>query len=197
MKLCFIDTETTGVDPSKNGIIQVAGIIYDVINFSPHLEMRELDVFDIRLQPHPSDIIDNKALEVNGVTLDTLRSYQSYKDGYSQLLKILKSHVDKFDKTDKMVFIGYNTRFDFDMLRQFFIKNDDKYFGSWFWYPTIDVMEMAMLYVVKHDKRFVLPDFKLKTVASFFDVKIPEHLHDALVDIRLTMHLFARLLELS
>lgn len=60
MKLFFYDLETTGVNPGKNGIHQISGMI--VING----EVKE--TFDIKVQPNPKAVIEKQALDVAGVT---------------------------------------------------------------------------------------------------------------------------------
>jgi len=56
--------------------------------------------------------------------------------------------VDKFDKKDKLHLAGYNIGgFDIPFLRTFFLQNNDKYFGSWFWSDSLDVMVLASLYL--------------------------------------------------
>ena len=85
-----------------------------------------------------------------------------------------------------------NASFDNQFLRAWFTQCGDNYFGSWFWYPPIDVMALAgiRLMHVRHE----LKDFKLGTVCEYFGIKPQGELHDAYVDIDLTEKLYRKLL---
>lgn len=129
-KLLFFDLETTGVKFWRNGIHQIGGIV--------DIDGQEVERFDIRLAPNPAATIEQEALDVAGVTLEQVQSYQPMEDGYRQLVGILSKYVNKFDKRDKMYLVGYNNAgFDNSFLRALFQQCGDKYFGSWF-YPNCE-----------------------------------------------------------
>ena len=56
---------------------------------------------------------------------------------------MLSAHVDRYDKRDKCFFAGYNGIFDLNFLHAFFKKCGDQYFGSYVWWPSIDVSVMG------------------------------------------------------
>jgi DNA polymerase-3 subunit epsilon len=107
---------------------------------------------------------------------------------YSSFIKMLSKYVNKYDRQDKMFFIGYNARFDFDFMRAWFEKCGDKYFGSWFYFPPIDVMNQAIIQLIH--ERHLLPNFKLQTVADYLKIEADGKYHDALKDIDITEKLF-------
>lgn len=74
MKLLFFDLETTGVKFWRNGIHQIGGIV--------DIDGQEVERFDIRLAPNPAATIEQEALDVAGVTLEQVQSYQPMEDGY-------------------------------------------------------------------------------------------------------------------
>lgn len=184
MKKFFFDLETTGVNPAKNGIHQISGIIEidDVV----------VEEFDIKVRPNPKAIIEDAALEVGGVSKEQILSYQDMHNGYEELTGILSKYVDKYDKKDKFFMIGYNNAsFDNNFLRGFFLQNGDKYFGSWFWANTVDVMVMATDYLLGERQNMV--NFKLSTVADYLGVKVEsDKLHDAMYDIYLTREVYRK-----
>lgn len=100
-KLLFFDLETTGVKFWRNGIHQIGGIV--------DIDGQEVERFDIRLAPNPAATIEQEALDVAGVTLEQVKSYQPMEDGYRQLVSILSKYVNKFDKRDKMYLVGITT----------------------------------------------------------------------------------------
>lgn len=182
MKLFFFDLETTGVNPAKNGIHQISGeIIIDGIT---------KESFDFKVQPNPKAIIEEEALNVAGVTKDQIMAYPSMKVVYSEIIKMLSKYVDKFNKTDKFFLVGYNNAsFDNQFFRGFFMQNNDNYFGSWFWSNSYDVMVLATPYLA--EKRHLMENFKLPTVAKFLGIETDESkLHDAGYDIYLTKCIF-------
>lgn len=184
MYLCFIDTETTGTDPVKNGIIQIAGMVTKFEN----KELFVLNTFNYKLQPFHNDEINPEALKVTNTTEMELWKRELPTKVYKKITTIFGDYCSKFDKTDKMIMVGYNAIFDYNMLRSWFEKLGDKYFGSWFHYPPIDVMNMAI--VELFPVRNILPNFKLATVADYLSIKPEGELHDAMIDIDLTKKVF-------
>ena len=69
------------------------------------IDGQETERFDIRLAPNPAATIEQEALDVAGVTLEQVKSYQPMEDGYRQLVSILSKYVNKFDKRDKMYLV--------------------------------------------------------------------------------------------
>jgi DNA polymerase III subunit epsilon len=194
-KLLFIDVETTGLSPGRNGIIQISGCIQlgDILKES----------FNYYLRPFPGDEIDAAALLVTGIDRRQLLAPehpdhlavpgQEFIDpgtAFAALKELLSRHVDPYDKRDKFQFVGYNAHnFDMPFLRRFWEKNNDRYFGSWFWFPCLDVMLVWAQILLP--VRSQLPDFKLATVARHCGLTVDEkRLHDSLYDIELTRMLW-------
>jgi DNA polymerase-3 subunit epsilon len=181
IKHCFIDLETTGTDPKCHAVIQIAGMItqYGTV----------LDTFDFTVKPFPDQIIDPKALEVNKRTRDEISTFEPPSAIHDVLCSIFARAVDKYDKHDKMFFVGYYAHFDYNFLRTWFTNCGDKYFGSWFWTPAIDVAQMAILKLQK--ERPLMQNFKLATVGKEFGIEVKEEeLHDAMADIELTKQIW-------
>lgn len=186
MKLIFLDIETTGIPCPQSGLIQLAGLI--------EVDGQAVETFDFRVRPFPNDVIAEEALRVNGVTREALKTYPEPGVVFSQLMGLLAQYVDRYDKEDKLHFVAYNARFDADHLRAWFEKNGDKYFGSWFWHPPIDVMSLAAAALM--DKRHTLADFRLPGVAKALGIAVNEtRLHDAVYDVELTREVFYRLIS--
>ncbi len=186
IKLCFIDVETTGVEPKENAIIQIAGSI-DFLGD----KMEEKESFNFKVRPFEGDIITDKALEINKTTREEIARYNKPIAVHSDLVEIFSRHCNKFDKQDKMFFVGYNARFDYDFLRKFFEKCDDNYFGSFIFFPPLDVMNIAIWNSIK--ARRLLPDFKLQTIVNHLKVDdaVGDY-HDAMKDIKVTKNIFLK-----
>lgn len=182
MKLLFFDLETTGVNPAKNGIHQISGMI--------EIDGVEKERFDFHVQPNPKAIIEEQALSVAGVTREQVLDYPPMGEVHKELVAMLGKYVDKFDKKDKFFLVGYNNAsFDNQFLRGFFLQNGDNYFGSWFWSNSIDVMVLASQHLAT--RRHEMENFKLATVAKFMGINVDdEALHDAYYDIYLTREIY-------
>lgn len=182
MKLFFYDLETTGTYPGRHGIHQISGEIW--------IEGVQQESFDFHVQPNPKAQIEDEALNVAGVTREQVMAYPPMGVVYSQLVAMLGKYVDKYNKADKFFLVGYNNAsFDNDFFRGFFLQNGDKYFGSWFWSNSIDVMVLATIALM--DKRTAMKDFKLSTVAATLGIDVNEaQLHGADYDIYLTRRIY-------
>jgi DNA polymerase III subunit epsilon len=182
IKYCFMDIETTGTDPLRHGVFQIAGIIrYG----------RVRDTFKFNCDVFKETEFDEKGmLESNGFTPKQIMQFPDPFEIYQKLTAKFGEHVGKFDKQDKMLFLGYGAEFDYKFMRQWFIDNGDQYFGSWFWTPWIDVMILAAEYL--KNERYKLPNFKLTTIAERFGLikKGEENFHDALYDIEITEQIY-------
>jgi DNA polymerase-3 subunit epsilon len=181
MKLAYIDTETTGLDPVKNAIIQIAGYI--------EIDGETRERFNIRMKPAPGKVVEQSALEVNGITGEDLATFDDHTEGYKKFTQTLGMYCNKFDKADKYFFVAYNATFDDRFIRQFMLENNDPYFGSWFHWPSIDVAVLAVDELM--ERRHEMPNFKLLTVAKEYGMTIDEkRLHDAMYDIELTRDIY-------
>lgn len=183
MKKFIFDLETTGLDPKKHGIIQMAGII-SLSDNSKHK-------FNFKQKPFPGQQLDPVALEITGTTPEMIEGYADPKQVYKALITLMSKYVDRFDSKDKFIIVGYNSAFDVGFLREFFRLNNDKYYGSWFSsYNMIDVHKLftALRGSGLYPELEALENMKLKTVAEFYKIKIDAH--DALSDIYATEKLF-------
>lgn len=116
-KIIFIDTETGGVNTEKSALIQLSGII--------RVNKKDVETFNFFIKPFENSEVNEKALEVQGRTLEELKTekYVEEKEVYKQFVNLLDKYVDKYDKTDKFIVAGYNVRFDVDMLKAFFQRH--------------------------------------------------------------------------
>lgn len=177
MKIVFFDLETTGTLVNKHSIHQISGEIV--------VDGETKEVFNFYVQPHPKAEILQEALDVAGVTKEQILGYPPMNEVYEEFVAMLGKYVDKYDKKDKFFLAGYNNAaFDNQFLRAWFIQNGDKYFGSWFWSNSLDVMVLATPYLA--DLRHEMENFKQGTVAKTLGIEVDENLlHDALYDIHI------------
>jgi DNA polymerase-3 subunit epsilon len=183
-KILWFDTETTGLDPVKNDIIQLAGIV--------EIDGKEVGTFDYKCQPFDYTTIQQDALDTHGMTLEQIKTFEVPGQIQYNFTKMLAQYCDKFDKTDKFYPGGYNCKFDIDFLAQWFKKCGDSYLGSWINWRALD--PLPLLYLADYRGEISLPDYKLATTTKHYGVDLFSA-HDALSDVRATRTLWHKLTD--
>lgn len=181
IKRLFVDTETTGTDEKIHGLHQISGCI--------EIDGIVKEEFDFNVKPFEGAIIEDEALAIGGVTREQIQSYEEESIIYNKLLTLILKYVNKFDKKDKLLVIGYNVKFDTNFLYQFWLRQGDNYLFSLIWGNQLDVLSMASFLLEKERPSMV--NFKLMTVAQKMGIVIDEEkLHNSYYDIVVTRELF-------
>lgn len=185
MKLFYFDLETTTVPPQIVGIHQISGVI--------EIDGAVVETFNFKVRPRQDAFFSQEALDVCGVTKEQILAYEPIGLVYSKLTALLGKYVNKFDKKDKFFAVGYNiASFDMNILREFFVLNNDLYFGSWFWSVPLDCMVLAQVFLA--NVRPDMANFKQGTVAKKLGIDVDDsQLHDALYDIYICRSIFKKL----
>ena len=186
-KIIFIDTETGGVNAEKSALIQLSGII--------EVDGTEKEKFNFYIKPFENSEVNEKALEVQGRTLEELKTekYIEEKEVYKQFVNLLDKYVDKYDRTDKFIVAGYNVRFDVDMLKAFFQRHGNNFLFSYLDSSMLDPLYSIRLLQVAGILP-VLENNKLETWCKHFGIELKAH--DSLEDIEATKKLIGKLIEL-
>ena len=182
MKIFWFDTETSGLDPVKNGILTLDYAI----------EINGLIRERGKILNNPlGKAIEDSALQVNGLKREQIANFQLPAENFKKISEVLNRFVDKYDTSDKFYAGGYNVGFDVNFLRQFFLDNGDKYFGSFFFFSYID--PSAMIPFLRYKGMF--HDFpkrqRLCDVAEYFGVLNKEQLHNSEADLKMTIDVCA------
>jgi len=189
LKQIIYDTETTGVDVKQCAMHEISGLIV--------IDDTVVERFCLYMRPFKGATISKDALKVCNVSLKTLRKYPLQSEVFAQFKDMLSKYVDKYDKTDKFTLVGFHNRnFDDFFIRNWFLRNGDKYFGSYFWNSTIDVSVLAAEYLKLH--RHLLLNFKLMTVATHLfgeDFINNNELHTATYDAEITAKIYSFLIS--
>ena len=186
-KIIFIDTETGGVNPEKAALIQLSGII--------RIDKKDVEKFNFYIKPFENSEVNEKALEVQGRTLEELKTdkYLEEKEVYKQFIDILDKYVDKYDRTDKFVVAGYNVRFDVDILKAFFQRHGNNFLFSYLDSSMLDPLYSIRLLQIAEILP-VLENNKLETWCKHFGIELKAH--DNLEDIEATKKLIGKLISL-
>lgn len=180
-KILFLDTETTGLDENVHAIFQLSCLVEE--------NGKLIDEFNIKIRPFKGAKISKDAMQKLNLTVkDFMTSeYIPYNIAFEEFELFMSAHVDRYNKTDKFVIAGKNINFDIRFIREFFNRNNNDYYGSWFWYPSIDV-ETIVAELVAFDN-LQLPNYQLTTLCEAFNIKL-EKAHDAYEDIIATRKLY-------
>lgn len=183
MKILYFDTETTGLDPKANGIIQLAYII--------SVDGKDREEGNLLIQPFPGDVISQSALDINRRTREEIFKdpFMDPRKAFARFIFTLDKYVDRYNRQDKFYPAGYNVGFDCDFLSNFFAKNGNKYYASYLNYLKID--PSCMMLLLDDKLKLNLQDYKLATVCKHFGISIEAH--DAMSDIRATKSLIEKI----
>lgn len=186
-KIIFIDTETGGVNAEKSALIQLSGII--------EVDGTEKEKFNFYIKPFENSEVNEKALEVQGRILEELGTEKYIDESiiYKKFLEILDKYIDKYDKNDKFIVAGYNVKFDIDILKALFERNNNKFLFSYFNSSMLDPLYSVRLLQVA-GMLPVLENNKLETWCKYFNIELKAH--DSLQDITATKKLIEKLVEL-
>nr|DAN14435.1 MAG TPA: DNA polymerase III subunit alpha [Caudoviricetes sp.] len=186
-KIIFIDTETGGVNPEKAALIQLSGII--------RIDKKDVEKFNFYIKPFENSEVTEKALEVQGRTLEDLKTdkYVEEKEVYKQFINILDKYIDKYDRTDKFIVAGYNVRFDVDILKAFFQRHGNNFLFSYLDSSMLDPLYSIRLLQIA-EVLPVLENNKLETWCKHFGIEFSAH--DSLEDIEATKKLIGKLISL-
>lgn len=186
-KIIFIDTETGGVNPEKAALIQLSGII--------RIDKKDVEKFNFYIKPFENSEVTEKALEVQGRTLEELKTdkYVEEKKVYKQFINFLDKYIDKYDRTDKFIVAGYNVRFDVDILKAFFQRHGNNFLFSYLDSSMLDPLYSIRLLQIAEILP-VLENNKLETWCKHFGIELKAH--DSLEDIEATKKLIGKLISL-
>lgn len=160
-----IDIETTGLDPEKDEILEIAAIKY--------IENNEAEIFSrvVKVQ----NPLTKEISELTGITDDFL-----LKNG----MDIETALKDFWDFVGRAKLVGYNISFDMSFLRNVSIEHKIKMQAN----KCIDILQLARR-KVKGTK-----NYKMSTVASALGIEMVQK-HRAESDCRLAFEIYHKLNE--
>lgn len=177
MNFLWIDVETTGLYEDKHDVVQLACI--------PVVNGVKQEPFNEFCQPVNWDTIQQEAINVHGITVDMMKTFQSPGELLDKFVAYLKSFNTKF------VISGYNVSFDKRHVASLFTKQQRSHeFFSLFELNIHDTFARA-----KSVKSQIGTDsMKLEVLAKHYGIQIQAH--DALSDIAATIEVDVRIGEL-
>lgn len=160
----IFDTETTGLKPDKDRIIELSAIKYRIFN----RDMKEIDRLDVFIKP-PFEM-DSKPIEIHGITNEFLSDKPSEEDVFDGIYSFF---------SDTVIFAGHNIDFDINMLKAMYERNNKEFQ----YIAALDTLEMA--------RDFDSENYKLQTVAKEYGIDTGIQFHCSIDDVIVTSRLLS------
>lgn len=186
----------TGVLDNLVGIHQLSGYIVAIEDKVPIVK----EEFDYHIKPFEGALINDKSLEIAGVTKEDLEAYTPEGQVFQEFIDMLKKYVDPFDTRDKFISVGYNNgSFDDTLMYWFFQRNKAsdgrggyRTFGKGnFFFKGMSIDLIHIYSALAGPYRQFMPNFKLASISEMF---LPQdentNFHDAAYDVKVTKDLF-------
>lgn len=176
MILTVLDTETTGLDSDVHEIIEIAAISYVLDSEGNRYTLKK---FESKINPEQLHTASEKALEVNGFTIESWKNSPNASD-------ILPDVISLIEKSD--ILVGQNLIFDLKFINEICHRNniEPPEFP-----PYIDTKSIADRLVVAQWLQRSSMDY----LVEHYDVKVEGRAHTALVDCERTMLVFDELMR--
>ncbi len=177
--LAFIDTETTGLDPDKHEIIELALIVCRQIvvpGRGPKLEI--VKEYEWKIKPQRIDLAQEDALRING-----------YNEADWMFAYDLRPVMEEFAKAaQSCTFVSHNLAFDYPFVMNAFKKAD---VDSKMHYAKLDTISIAFarLYDVSQATAF-----SLRSLCELFKIENSKA-HSALSDTRALVAIYKKLMN--
>lgn len=175
MKLLWIDTETTGLYPKTNGIIQVAFII----DFQGEIVAEKQFVMN-----PVGRRIDDQALLINGKTREEISQFPDWQLVREEITDFLIPH-------GLMVRAGHNVDFDYRMLNGMWSELSSDDYGV---FPFVEKGHYVDTCLMSRNRNLPIANNRLTTVCQHFGIAA-DGAHDALNDIRMTRKLYYKMID--
>lgn len=172
MNLVFLDLETTGLDPSRHGIVEIGAIFEN--------DGKEAGAFQSLVNPGSGYEISSEALAVNGLSLKTIQAAPSIGAALREFDKRVENYA---------LLAGWNAKFDEAFLKAAYYKHQI----PWrFDYHVLDVWALF-----KHRQLKGILPMSLRSMSDIWEyIGMPgpvQQKHRALEDIKMTYSLYKAL----
>lgn len=201
--IIIYDFETSSINPYKTQPIQLAAIVIDPrsLEFIPNSEFNSLiqPIWEREKQLELElDDIEQKALDVNGKTIEELKTAPLLKTVWENFTKYCKNYNISGKKWDAPILSGYNI-IGFDNI---ILKRIARQYGPWdserehctLFHPVhdLDVMKIVFPWF---ESNYELNSLSMDSLRDYFGMS-KENAHDALQDVKDTGNILIRFLKL-
>ncbi len=178
--LAFVDIETTGLDPRKHEIIDIAVVrVCQIWNPGEKPRFDLIEEWSAKIHPENIATADPASLRIANYTVT----------GWTNAISIKDALPEFSQKTDGAIMVAHNVAFDAGFIDTYLGKHG---IPNKMHYHRLDTVSMA--YAVLHST----PDvgrYSLAELCKHFGI-VNESAHSALSDARADLELFKKLMEL-
>lgn len=177
--LLLVDLETTGLDASKQEIIQLAAVLLD------KKTLKEKESFSSFVKPTAWKKRNLESMAVNRISRDQLKDAPSLKKVISNFITLFGHNV---------ILAHYGGPVDTDFLRAAFKKLSKKFLFDYHYFNIWGVFftYLALKGELKNNQRFT--GFTLEDFMSRFKIKSSKR-HDALEDCRIEAEILRQVIK--
>ena len=169
MILLFLDTETTGLKPATDQIIELGGLLVDLDPVT--LEFKELTSFESTIALRKE--LDQKITRLTGITVEELSTASNLIAVQEKWLSWLEPYEDKIE-----AIIGHSIDFDLGFLRQ----------ENWF-LPEVKIVDtLDLCRIIFADLEAINLEFLVNSLGISFTTTSSHH--RSLFDTKATFYLF-------
>ncbi len=178
--LAFIDIETTGLDPRKHEIIEIA-VLRVSQEWTPENKpvFIEKSLWTTRIKPTHLETADTVSLKISGYTA-TL---------WKEAISIQEALIEFAKKTEGAIMVAHNVAFDAGFLDTHLALHEIQ---NLMHYHRLDTVSMA--YAKLHNDPLVAR-YSLNELCKYFGI-VNENPHTAPADVRADFELFKKLILL-
>ena len=185
-KILWLDVETTGLSPRRNGIISIAAFMM-VDGVIDPVRGR----FVAEMNPVGREIEDS-ALAVNGYTREQIEAAKDWAGVAVDFVTWMASFATEFP-IQKAICGGYYNSFDVGMIGNWLESTGLYLIGEFIEPRLLDVCDMAKR--SGHSSIRYLPNKKLGTVSKALGIDLGDKAHTAEGDILATIEVWKKLVE--
>lgn len=176
-----VDVETSGFDPKKNAILEIA-LIPILLDNGIFVES---DPLHFHITPFKGAAMDEKALEFNQIQPDHPFRFAEEEYEVLQQINIKINKILKDNNCTKAILIGHNSHFDLHFLNAAYDRNNIR--SSFHSFSSFDTATLAALAYGET----VLAKAMQKAKIRFN----PDEAHSALYDTKKTAELFCKIMN--
>jgi DNA polymerase III epsilon subunit-like protein len=195
-QICVIDTETTGIDPTWNEMIQLAILPLDA-NLNPR---KDVIPFNIYLKPEHPERANKDAMKVNKLKMSQLilNGYdrECAKGLLEEWIKKLELPVTSYGTPKKIIPLGHNVSFDINFITAWLTQPVYSQFFDYHIRDTACVAQFLNDHAAMHGERVPYSKVNLNWLCNQLNVDFPtKRQHDALQDCIVTAQVYKRLIQ--
>jgi DNA polymerase III alpha subunit (gram-positive type) len=196
-----LDTETTGLDPEKNSLLEISAIPLD-----DRLYRKQVEPFHVLIRPRPGCAIDRKAIDINGHewAFDPKSTRFQEALDYPAALTAFQQYIEQhFGKSASWIVpVGWCPSFDIFHLKGLYSYRDEKTSAispdalkarGWpFHYHTFDLMTICRYLDVaagRTRKSYALD----KVARELFSGELVKGMHTSAKDVEMMLRVFRTL----